>query len=46
MRRSSSQAARLRFRRRLDLTLSLASMRNRLSMIFLSSERFSGALSL
>ena len=46
MRRSSSQAARLRFRRRLDLTLSLASMRNRLSMNFFSSERFSGALSL
>lgn len=40
MRSSSSQAALLRFRRRLDLTLSVVSIRKRLRTIFLSSERW------
>ena len=43
MRMSSSQAARLRFRRRLALAVSEESVRIRLSTIFLSSERFCGA---
>ena len=42
---SSSQAARLRFWRRLVLTLSVVSERIRFSTIFLSKDRFCGALS-
>ena len=41
----SSHAARLRFCRRLVLTLSVVSARIRLSTIFLSKDRFCGALS-
>lgn len=43
-RTSSSQAARLRFRRRLVLVLSAASRRIRLRTIFLRRERFCGGL--